>query len=128
MSNIKQVTINGKAFNIGQADAQSQKKLLSMLGSRLALVINQSGIEEVNVSLLVGNLLSMDESKFDTVASLVLQRVRIQGSDDPIDLKLFQNHMTDYFKLVAEAVKLNMDDFFTFVLEDRNSARAEVNE
>lgn len=124
MSSAKQVIIGDKTFNVGQADAQSQKKLMSLLGSRLAMVINTTGVEEVSVSLLVGNLISLDEAKLDQVASLVLARVRVQGSDTPIDLKLFQNHMTDYFKLIAEAVKLNMDDFFTFVLDDRNAARA----
>jgi hypothetical protein len=119
MSNIQQITIGDKTFNIGQADAQSQKKLLSMIGARLAFAVKSSGVKEVDTSLLVGNLLAMDESKFDDVAALVLSRVRVQGSDSPIDLKLFQNHMTDYFKLVAEAVKLNMDDFFTFILKDQ---------
>ena len=50
------------------------------------------------------------------------------NSDELIDVKLFQNHMTDYFKLIAEAVKLNMDDFFTFVLEDLAATRGQVNE
>lgn len=125
---MKKVIIRDRTFVVNHTDAQSQKKLLSLLGSRLALVINTAKVEEVSVSLLVGNLISLDESKLDLVAELVLRRTRVLNSDELIDVKLFQNHMTDYFKLIAEAVKLNMDDFFTFVLEDLAATRGQVNE
>ncbi len=125
---MKKVVIRDRTFVVNHADAQSQKKLLSLLGSRLALVIGAAEVEEVSVSLLTGNLISLDESKLDTVAELVLRRTRVLNSDEMIDVKLFQNHMTDYFKLIAEAVKLNMDDFFTFVLEDLAATRGQVNE
>jgi len=115
---MKQVVIGEKTFAVSHTDAQSQKKLLTLLGSRLALVVSSAKVDEVDVPLLVGNLVSLEESKLDQVASLALKRTRVVGSEEPIDVKLFQNHMTDYFKLIAEAVKLNMDDFFTFVLED----------
>ncbi len=125
---MKQVIIRDRTFVVNHTDAQSQKKLLSLLGSRLALVINTAKVEEVSVSLLVGNLISLDEAKLDQVAELALRRTRVLNSDELIDVKLFQNHMTDYFKLIAEAVKLNMDDFFTFVLEDLAATRGQVNE
>ena len=68
---MKKVIIRDRTFVVNHADAQSQKKLLSLLGSRLALVIGAAEVEEVSVSLLTGNLISLDESKLDLVAELV---------------------------------------------------------
>lgn len=126
MGHIKSVSVCGVSYNIAQASAVEQKKLLSMLGANLAMKISVTGNDEVDAKFLAGHLMSIDESDLDTIAGIVLAKATKHGDSKVVDIKDFQGSVWSYFMLVAEGVKANLDDFFTFILsEQQKSAEVE---
>lgn len=119
---INTVEINGVKYNIVQASAVNQKKLLTLVGARLALNSASSGIEEINIPMVKGLLLALPEASLDSVSDIVLHQVAKHGTKDQlITIDDFQNEMNAYFTLLAEAIKVNLQDFFTW-LDTENSA------
>lgn len=123
MSNVKQVTIGGTSYNIGQAYAKSQKKLLSLIGATCALNASRSDTIEINVPFLKGALLSLPEEKLDQVTEIVFSRTFKSGEDRSLQLEDFQGKMSDYLDLVANGIKFNLQDFFIYLDEERAAMR-----
>ncbi len=113
--NVKQVEIGGKKYNVGQASAANQKKLLSMIGAKVALSSAASETETIDSNLLFGAMLSISEPEFDAIADIVLHQTIENGKDSVVDIGDFQNEVTHYYQLVAEAVVVNLADFFTYL-------------
>ena len=111
---ISNVMIGDKQYSIAQAPAVKQKKLMLLIGAKIAFnsASSKTGIER---DLLIGALTSLPEAVFDEVSSIVLYKTCIVGDDALIDIGAFQGGMLEYFQLVAEAIKLNLDDFFTYL-------------
>lgn len=124
MSQIRAITINDATYNVAQASAVDQKKLMLLLGGKIALHSAAGGIESINVPMLVGSLITLPETTFDEVSSIVLRQAFINGTNERIDVKSFQGGMMSYFKLVAEAVAFNLDDFFTWLDVENAERRA----
>lgn len=122
--NVKQVEIGGKKYNVAQASAANQKKLLSMIGAKVALSSAASGTETIDSTLLFGAMLSIPESEFDAIADIVLYKAIENGKTAIVDIGDFQNEVTHYYQLVAEAVVVNLSDFFTYL----DSVNAETKE
>lgn len=127
---MKQVLLVGIAFNVHQTDAQSQLEVYTLIGAGLAYTVQKSGMKgEINESVLVGYLMSMDLSRLTKVAQLLLKNVRIHGSDNIlVDIKMFEGQIMAYYQLIAEAVRLNLTDFFTYILSVEKSADNPANE
>lgn len=121
MTETKQVTIGSATFNVAQAPAIDQKTLLLLIGAKIALHSASGKVNEINAEMLFGTLLSMPEETFDRIANIVLRKVVIHGQTRTVELQDFQGDMVGYFKLVAEAIKVNLQDFFTY-LDERNAA------
>lgn len=115
---VRAITINNATYNVAQAPALQQKKLMLLVGALIAARSQASG-QPINTSLLMGALMILPETKFDEVANIVLYKTIISGAATPIDVGSFQGKMTDYFKLVAEAIAYNLDDFFTFLASEK---------
>lgn len=115
MSNVEQVTVGDATFNVAQAPANKQKELLLLIGPKVSLNSATSKTVEIDTNLLFGVLLGMPEQSFNKISEIVLHKVVKNGSDDLIDIKSFQGNMVMYFQLVAEAVKVNLQDFFTYL-------------
>lgn len=113
--NVKPVKIGKKQFNVAQAPAVEQKRLLSLIGGKIALNSAAGGIVTIDSKLLFGALLSMPEDKFDEVADIVLYKTVMNGSDDLVNIGHFQNEASSYYQLVAEAIVVNLQDFFTYL-------------
>lgn len=113
--NVKQVEIGKRKFNVAQAAAVDQKRLLSLIGAKIALNSAASGVEKIDQQMLFGALLSMPESSFDEIASIVLYKTVENGKDTIIEVGDFQNEATTYYRLVAAAVVVNLEDFFTYL-------------
>lgn len=111
ISNIK---VGGVDYSVAQAPAVKQKQLMLLIGAKIAFnsAASKTGIER---DLLVGALCSLPETVFDEVSNIVLYKTCKVGDDTLIDIGWFQGGMLDYFQLVAEAIKLNLDDFFTYL-------------
>lgn len=123
MSQIKSVTINSKTFNIAQAPALEQKRLMLLLGGKIAFNSNAADAD-IDVKLLVGALMTLPEETFDKVSNIVLYKTFLSGAQTPIDIHSFQGGMVEYFTLVAEAVAFNLNDFFMWLDADRAERRA----
>lgn len=113
--NVKQVKVGKKQYNVTQAAAVDQKRLLSLIGAKIALNSGASGVETIDSRLLFGALLSMPEQQFDDVASIVLYKTVENGKDSIVDIGDFQNEAAAYYQLVAEAIIVNLKDFFTYL-------------
>lgn len=124
MSQIRAITINDVRYNVAQASAVEQKKLMLLLGAKIAFNSAAGGVEKINVDFLVGSMLSLPEDTFDEVARITLGKAFVAGETSPVDAKSFQGGMLAYFRLVAEAVAFNLDDFFTWLDSENNARRA----
>ena len=121
MSQTRAFTIKENTYNVAQASAIDQKKLMLLLGGKIALH-SAAGAEPISVPLLVGALITLPESTFDEVASIVLRQAFVAGTTQKIDVQSFQGGMMGYFQLVAEVIAYNLNDFFTW-LDTGNAER-----
>ena len=112
MSHIKQVEVNGKTYNVTQASAIDQKNLLLMVGGRVALNSASAEIDTINTVMMKGILITTPPETFDKIAAIVLHKTVLHGSSELITIENFSNNMNDYFTLVAEAIRVNLSDFF----------------
>lgn len=120
MGQIEQVTINSTCYNIARATAVNQQKLLQISGAKIALNSAAGKVNQIDTKLLVGYLLSVPQATFDQIVSIVLHKTFIDGSEDAVSVHDFQNRMIEYYTLVAEAVRVNLQDFFTW-LDNENA-------
>ena len=126
MSNVNQVEVNGVTYNVAQASAADQKKLLSLVGGRIAMNSAAGGAEEIDIPLLVGMLITEPEEQFDKIAGIVLYKTMINGSEKVVDIGDFQNRVIEYYQLVAAAVAENLQDFLSW-LDCENAKTREKN-
>ena len=122
------ITIGDVTYNVAQAPADKQKSLMLLIAGIVAMNSAASGVKEIDTKLLVGALIMMPELKFNEIANIVLYKTIIAGETIPIDVKSFQGRMCDYFQLIAEAVALNLNDFFTWLDVDRAAVQTAANE
>ena len=115
---VRAITVGGVTYNVAQAPALKQKKLMLLIGARVAASSNASK-HPIDTSLLIGSLMVLPEATFDEVATIVLYKTVVNGDTVPLDVGAFQGKITDYFKLVAEAIAYNLDDFFTFLASEK---------
>lgn len=113
--NIETVKIDGRQFNVAQAPALEQKKLLSLIGAKIAFNSAASQTETIDSQLLFGALLALPESEFDAIAAIVLYKTVENGKDAIVDIGDFQGKVHTYYQLVAHAVVVNLQDFFTYL-------------
>ena len=111
---IHNIKVGDIDYSVAQAPAIKQKKLMLLVGAKIAFN-SASSQSEIDRDLLMGALLSMSESVFDEIAGIVLYKTSVFGSETIVDTGSFQGGMLQYFQLVAEAIKLNLDDFFTYL-------------
>lgn len=117
----------GNQFNVQRASAVDQKSLLLILGTRLnnlQLIAKQRGDAKLlgDTNTIVGMLMGLDEATFDRVTSLVASSLIPNGTNAPVDIKHFQNNMIGYFTVVAELVRGNLEDFFTWLIDGLHAA------
>jgi hypothetical protein len=122
LTQIKSITVKNATYNVAQASAVQQKKLMLLIGAKIAFNSAAGDIEKINVPMLVGALMSLPEHVFDEVSGIVLGKAFLAGSTTPITIDAFQGEMIAYMNLVAEAIAYNLDDFFTW-LDSENAAR-----
>lgn len=123
MSQVKPIHVGDKQYNVAQAPALEQKRLMLLLGGKIAFNSNAADAD-IDVKLLIGALMTLPEETFDKVANITLGRAFVAGSETPIDTKDFQGGMMSYFTLVAEAVFYNLNDFFEWLDAERAERRA----
>jgi hypothetical protein len=120
---IESVTVGSAVFNVAQASAVKQKTLMMLLGGKIAIHSAAGRVEEINTTMLKGALLSLPEETLDKVADIVLYKTVMSGSDQVVTVDNFQGSINDYFTLIAEAVKVNLQDFFTWLDGENKTVR-----
>ncbi len=125
MSSVKSVEINKVVYNVVQAPANKQKELLSLIGAKIALNSAVSGVDEIDSDMLFGALLSLSETELDVIADIVLYQTIKKDGKAVVSVGDFQNIMTDYYRLIAKAIEVNLSDFFTY-LDSVNKQTREV--
>lgn len=124
---MKQVLLAGKTFNVHPTDAQSQLEAYTMVAANLSYAISKSGSRDVQVTFLAGFLTSLNKPTLDKLAEILLKNVRIHGDNNTlVTVDLFHNQVTSYYLLIAEAVLLNLSDFFTFILSEKSDGTIET--
>ena len=117
-------TPNGKQYNIEHASAVNQKSLLILIGSRLTIVNAnpKSPVDAINSNeMVIGALMALGEAEFDKVATLVLPKVVKHGGAETVTIDSFQGDMMSYLYIVAEALRENLGDFFTWLKRQKQS-------
>lgn len=112
------VVPNGTQYNIERASAVQQKSLLMLIGARLTMISAQPSTPNDamgRTEALIGLLMSLGESDFDKVATIVLPKMVKSGGGDLVTINDFQGDLMSYMHVVAEAVRENLGDFFTWL-------------
>ena len=125
MEQIRAITVNNVKYNVAQASAVEQQKLMLLIGAKIALHSASSNVEQIDKNLLIGTLLTLPEETFNQISRVVLCKAIVAGESVPVDVQSFQGGMMSYFSLVAEAICFNLNDFFTW-LDSENEARRAV--
>lgn len=121
---IKTVTVGSKKYNIAQANALEQKRLLSIVGAKIAMNFASSGkIKTINTDFLLGNLISLPEPIIDDIAAIVLYKTIENGGSALVTVDDFQGNITEYYLLIAEAIGVNLNDFFTYLAKSKTSGQ-----
>ena len=123
MANVKAVKIGKAQYNVTHAPADKQKTLISLIGAKIAFNSASSGIKKIDSSFLFGALLSLPEIEFDEIADIVLYQTVKKDGKAVVDVGDFQNNVTDYYKLVAKAIEVNLQDFFTYLDSENEKTR-----
>ena len=126
MSQIRAITINDVQYNVAQASAVEQKKIMLHIGAKIAFNSAATNAQQIDSNMVFGLLMTLPESMFDEIAGVVLRKAYKAGSDTPVTLADFQGGMTGYFKLVAEAIMFNLSDYFTWLDSDNAARRAQA--
>ena len=127
MSQIRAITIGDKTYNVAQASAVEQKKLMLLIGAKIAFNSAATDTVEIDDTMLFGMLMSLPESTFDEIAKMVLRQAVQAGETCAVDMKSFQGSMVEYFKLVAGAISFNLADYFIWLDSENAARRAQAN-
>lgn len=125
MEQIRAITIDDRQYNVAQASAVQQKKLMLLIGAKVAFNSAAGGVDKISIPMLVGTLMSLPESTFDEVSALVLSKAMLAGTQDAVTIGAFQGNMLSFMRLVAEAIAFNLEDFFTWLDSENNARRAQ---
>lgn len=118
-----QVDINGETYNVGYAKAKQQKTLLTLVGAICAYNSSAADIVEIDVKFLRGVLLSLGDEKLTKVEEIVFAATMKDGETTSVTINHFPGQMAAYLELVAHGIKHNLQDFFTYLDEERAAQR-----
>ena len=116
---IETVEVAGTQYNVAQASAVDQKRLMHLLAARLTYNVGKDVEVELDETFLMGALMGASEADFEEIAKIVLYKAAVHGESQLVDLADFQGRITEYYQLVAAAVKCNISDFLDWLAEAR---------
>ena len=123
---IRSITIGETTYNMAAATAVKQRALLSLVGAtvtaRSAIASATSGeIANIDIPFLKGALINAPEETIIAVSNIVLWKCAKAGTGEAVTMDSFQNAMNDYLTLLAEGVRYNLADFFTWLHSENES-------
>lgn len=112
---IKTIDAGGVKVNVAEATAENQFELYGMISARILHQCAATMTEDVNADLVKGILMSSEKGFTSDVAEIVLYKAFIANTETKVTLGDFQSKIDAYYSLIAEAVCLNLADFFISV-------------
>ena len=112
---IKSIDAGGIKVNVAEATAENQFELYGMISARILHQCAATMTEDVNADLVKGILMSSEKGFTSDVAEIVLYKAFIANTETKVSLGDFQGKIDAYYSLIAEAVCLNLADFFISV-------------
>lgn len=117
MSLPKSFIVGSLSVNAAMATALEQDEVLSLISSE---VIHRASVAARNdiafgEQVMVSMFLSMPSQAKQRVASILLGRCFVTGTERKISVAEFQGKMVDYNTLLAQLTLWNFEDFFTYL-------------
>lgn len=120
MSYVKQFTIGGCSYNAMMASAADQDRLMSLLSAGLiarAVAMAQTG-KQIGDDVLVPMFMAMPHEQKAPVAAILMNNVKINGNNQSnVDIEHFRNKLVQYNQLLAELLRWNLGDLFTYLAD-----------
>lgn len=114
---VKAFTVGGVQYNAAMASAVDQDRLLSLLSAALIeRSMTAAAIDkDLDDSILVPMFMAMPQAAKSQVASILMGRVMLNGTTQPVTAADFGGKMVQYNQLLAELLRWNLGDFFDWL-------------
>lgn len=114
---VKAFTVGGAQYNAAMASAVDQDRLMSLLSAALIeRSLTAAAIDkDLDDSILVPMFMAMPQAAKAQVASILMGRVLLNGTTQPVTASDFGGRMVQYNQLLAELLRWNLGDFFDWL-------------
>jgi hypothetical protein len=116
---VKSFTVGGVNYNAVMASAVDQDNLLGLLTAGLmerGAMLAQMG-EQLTDDALVPMFMAMPASTKQQVAAILMGKVVVNGTEQAVTVRDFSGKMVQYNQLLAELLRWNLSDFFTYMAD-----------
>ena len=125
MAYVETFTVGNATYNAVMASAVKQDELLSLLSVTILdrALAAAAGGSELGDDVLVPMLLSLPYDIKSRVTGILMHKVVLHGGQTPVGVDSFQGRMIEYNTLLAQLLRWNLSDFFTWLDSALKSAR-----
>jgi hypothetical protein len=116
-----QVSIGDRTFNVAQAPADKQVKLINLISFPIINAKESFKESDYTIKLLSWMLMGSPNELVRQIDDIVLYKTFEDGQKIKVDVKFFQGKPTDYFDLLAKAILENVGDFFERLRDENKS-------
>lgn len=119
MSYVKQFTVGGCSYNAVMASADGQQRLMSLLsdkvtGCALKLAVEGKKLDKVALVTMFNKIPYSDKMQ---VSEILMNNVKVNGTDVSIDLEHFRGKTMHYATLCVDLLMWNLGDFLDWLHE-----------
>ncbi|MGF6394290.1 hypothetical protein [Pseudomonas plecoglossicida] len=114
---VKSFTVGGVQYNAAMASAVDQDRMMSLLSAGLierSMTAAAIG-KDLDDSILVPMFMAMPQAAKAQAASMLMGRVLVAGTSQPVTAADFSGKMVQYNQLLAELLRWNLGDFFDWL-------------
>lgn len=117
MSKVKTFNVGQDSYNAAMASAVGQDELLSLLTAQIIdRFVNADNLDgQAKEVFLMAMLMAMPSAIKTKVASILMAKVFVEGTQIPVDINTFSSKMVEYNSLLAKLLEWNLADFFTWL-------------
>lgn len=114
---VKSFQIGSLTINAAMPTALEQDEVLSLIGAGIierAAILARQG-EQAGEGMLTSMFLSMSHQVKQRVATLLMSKSVVNGTNTKVSVADFQGRMVEYNTLLAQLTLWNFDDFFIWL-------------
>jgi hypothetical protein len=117
MSKVKTFNVGQDSYNAAMASAVGQDELLSLLTAPIMdRFVNADNLDgQAKEVFLMAMFMAMPNAIKTKVASILMAKVFVEGTQIPVDINTFSSRMVEYNSLLAKLLEWNLADFFTWL-------------